>query len=707
MWLKNLWDQKLWNKIYYIISGLFTICGISFLLYHIWMYPNLYAIDFWGQIASAELYINYGFHGWSMQRFQGIINNLFYPPLQDSIVAFIHTITGLNTIFSFLLYTSLLLVWYFWSTWLISLQFKYTGSKIVYFLGAYIFFMINKFPNIWYMQGLWIVDILFTGLISQILWGLFLQLTVYEILSKKRIYLLCIYSILWFLSHLVIWPITILLTIIFILLYKRQLFIQYLLVIISTTTFFWLPFLWYKWLMASTTIFDQIPPIIAVISLIGIYFSRKNIVLLSIALTSVIILLPTEIFYIWQFFNIKTFLPNFHYYRLTSGACILLLVVIGGLSDIIFTYFNTQNKKNKVFFTSIFYIAVLGISFFGIYKTLRWFWEPMQQALWKPNIPTKQDIQYLSWLNLNYKIFTIDKKRPVDFSIDSLDQYIGHKNLYFKWLFWESSYTNQLVSSYISNILSPKNSVLYHYNMWDTWYETYATLWNKFIENYWIWYILVAPLDEITYLSDTKRTYLWEILQKWTNEFTAQVLWPVELNNTNYTLYKIIISKNSPLQNTIVSIVKTNPNKIVINSDEQIFSSTIIKNHYNTLKNTPYKPDIIYNTWSQDISFTYNSWDTNIEKLDTFTYKITTTSEGLSWLHVKINPLPWIIFYDEQKKTLPAITLPYGRYVPTEWSKIIYMTYKKPLILYVGYIISVLSILYIGYYYGLKKYLKR
>lgn len=706
MWLKNLknlWWKNLYNTLYSIISWLFTSCGIWFLIYQIWTYPNLYAIDFGWQIASAELFIQYGLHGWSLQRFQWIINNLFYPPLQDSIVALIHWVTWLETLFSFLIYCSILLVWYFWVTRLISSKFKYIGSKILYLIWVFMFFMINKFPNVWFIQGLWVVDILFTWLISQILWGLFLQLTIYEMLGKKRIGVLSLYSVLWLLSHLVVWPVIILLTTIFIIAYKRKFIFQYIWFLLGATAFFWLPFLWYKWLMSSTTNIDSVPHIIILISILWAYIGRKHSSILAVGITSILILLPSEIYTVGKLFNITIQLPHFHYYRFISSACLLSLVIIWFISDTLFWYLYNKHKKINSTLLYIAYTLVNITIMVWLYNTRWGFWSPMQKALWKPEKPTQESLQLLSWLDANYKIFTIDKTRPIDFSLDALDQYLWHKNLYFKWLFWESSYTNQLISSYIANILSPTNSVLYRYNLWNMPYYTYQRIWNKFVENYWIWYLIVAPIEQITYLSNMKHEYLWKILQSWTTEFSTQKLWLLPINNTNYTLYKIIPTPNSILQNTLVSIVTTPPHKIVFDPKEKVFSKTMMNTYYQTKQDTAYQPDIIYSAWDQNINFTYNSWTANITQINASTYKITTTSIGPTWLQIKIGPLPWISFYDEDNKHIESIDLPYSRYIFTDWGKPVYMTYKKPYIFYISYTISILTLIYMIYWYTSKR----
>lgn len=698
MWLKKGFSQITINQFYSILSGLLTLAGVWFLLYNIWSYPNLYAIDFWWQIASAELFISHGLHGRSLQRFQWIINNLFYPPAQDFLVATIHWITSLDTLFSFLVYVSVLLVVYFGVTWLISLQFKYIGSKILYFICAIIFFTLDKFPDIWYVQWLWVVDILFTWLISQILWAVFLQLTIYEILTKKRIFLMSIYSILWFLSHLVVWPVTILLVTIFIAYYNRKQIIPYILSVIWLTAFFWVPFIWYKWQMASTNIFNPVPYLVTIILIcwLLLWCKNKNILLFSVVWT--LILLPSYIYYLGQFFSINIPLPNFHYYRFISIACIIWLPVLGLLSDTILWSGYMKNKRNNSIVQVSLYSA-LSIFILLVSYTKRWdFWIPMNKVLWKPVIPSQQDLQNLSWLSLNHRIFTIDRERPVDFAIDALDQYLWYQNSYVKWLFWESNYNNQLVSSYITNLLSPFNSVLYNHYLGSISYSTYENIRNKFIENYGIWYILIAPVREIYYISPSKYSYLLRFLGQWTNDISTQKTGTVLLNNKIYTLYKLIPRENSKLQNTIVSIINTPPISLSINKKEPFFTESIMKSYITSpINNSIYRPDIIYNQDDIPVDFTYTSWTANIQKITSNLYEITTTSTWKTWIQVKINQLPWVKFYDEDQKIIPTISLPFWRYFTVQWGQKVSMTYSRTLVMYIWYIISIVSLLYMLY----------
>ena len=698
MWLKKRFSQITIDTFYAILSGLLTLTGVWFLLYTIWSYPNLYAIDFGGQIASAELFINHGMHGRSLQRFQWLINNLFYPPLQDFLVATIYFITWLDTLFAFLFYVSLLLLAYFGVTWLISLQFKYTGSKILYFIGAIIFFTLDKFPDIWYVQWLWIIDIVFTWLISQILWAVFLQLTIYEILTKKRIFLMSVYSILWFLSHLVVWPVTILLVSIFIAYSHRKQLVPYIFSVMWLTAFFWIPFIWYKWQMASTTIFNPVPHLVTIILIcwLILWFKNKKILLFSVVWT--LILLPSYIYYLGEFFYITIPLPNFHYYRFISIACILWLPVLGILSDtILWSQYTKDKRKNSIIQISLYSTLTLFILLTSYHK--RWgFWEPMNKVLWKPNIPSSQDLQNLSGLNLNHRIFTIDRERPVDFAIDALDQYLWHQNFYVKWLFWESNYNNQLVSSYIANILSPYNSVLQHYSLGSISYSTYENIRNKFVENYGIWYVLVAPPKNIYYLWPIKYSYLLRLLWQWTNEFRVESIWAIPLNHNTYTLYKITPREKSNMQNTIVSVVNTPPTRISIDPKAPFFTESIMKSYItSTTTNNTYTPDLIYNQSDKPVDFTYTSWTTNIEKTTSNSYTITTTSTWDTRLQIKINQLPWIKFYDEKQQIIPTLSLPFWRYLMVQWGQSISMKYSRTFVMYIGYIISIVSLCYICY----------
>lgn len=55
--------------------------------YLIWAQLNVLQIDASGHIASARVLREGGFHGFVDTAFLGYVQNLFYPPLEDALIA--------------------------------------------------------------------------------------------------------------------------------------------------------------------------------------------------------------------------------------------------------------------------------------------------------------------------------------------------------------------------------------------------------------------------------------------------------------------------------------------------------------------------------------------------------------------------------------------------------------------------------------------
>ena len=70
------------------------------------------------------MFERYGFHGRNPDRFNGLINNLFYPPGEDTIVYSIRMLSGLNHVYAFLLYIAGIIAGYWIATYYISTRIK-------------------------------------------------------------------------------------------------------------------------------------------------------------------------------------------------------------------------------------------------------------------------------------------------------------------------------------------------------------------------------------------------------------------------------------------------------------------------------------------------------------------------------------------------------------------------------------------------------
>lgn len=564
------------KTLYYFFTFLLILSAWA-LIYNIRIAPNIFQLDMWWQIASAEFFSKYGFHSYNPDRFGGFINNLFYPPLQDILLWIIKNISWLQMLSAFQIYLTLLIISYITGFILISTRFTSRSAKALYSIFIIWYLHLDK-QFLTHFQWLGFIDIAFTGLISEILGWVFLNFLIYEILWNNQRYIRqLVYAIFAFLSHLVVGPFAfVLIGFMRLTHWKKEYFLNCILWI-WITAFFWVPFASFGDYMTSDSIVLGFPYLLTLGFIIVIrYFTHKTEkTWLAIALSWAAVLLPSELFFLFDFTisSFHDFFPKFHYSRLVVLSLFVLILSASKIIDIIATQYNQNNenepktnKRNLIFICLFLYITFI--------KTFDFIYIPdIFQNMVGYTDRTWYNLDLIKKVNDNKRIFVIDAKRPVDFNIDSFFQYQWYSWLHFvKWLFRESNRANNVLTSYLATILRNSDLVVWYNYFFNLSCEHYKLFVDHFASDYGIGWIISADLfTNNQYLDEMKkRCYDW-MFRDGTANFSYEFAGDFGINNVTYHMFKISKREDWKLDNNLAELVDPKSKLIELDSASNDF----------------------------------------------------------------------------------------------------------------------------------------
>ena len=147
------------------VRALYGLVG-CFALYLIWDRLDILRMDLAGHMASGMWFLRGYFHSFQENNFLGYVHGLFYPPLEDAILAVFHLVLPGNPLVAFKLYLSVLAS-------VPPVGLFSPGGALVFRLGALAIFLLPKSGSMAF-QGLSLHDLVVTGLSSEFLGALFL-----------------------------------------------------------------------------------------------------------------------------------------------------------------------------------------------------------------------------------------------------------------------------------------------------------------------------------------------------------------------------------------------------------------------------------------------------------------------------------------------------------------------------------------------------
>lgn len=707
--MKQIFDiKRLWQSFIHTLLTqhyyLWWICLAIAIITIIFSFNNInyFHIDFGWHIASSTMFERYGFHGRNSDRFHGLINNLFYPPAEDTIVRIISLFNPWDHIGSFLSYISLVILWYWIASYMIIRNIKNNIVAIMTFLWLALFFFLDKTENISYFQWGSLMDLLFTWLTSQWLGITFFLFFIAEYLRKTpKVRVLSLWAILTFISHLVVWPVAFLLLGLYILHHRKIDYVKYFLLSIGITSFFWIPFIYYKSIGSSAFIVRDLPLLLLIVSLlwaiISYYYRWKNTWGLFIA--SILIIFPNYLSIRWEAFTWYSYpLPVFHYYRFASIALLCTIIWWVQLVDFLMTRF--KSSKLITLWSLVSISVLLWITWYH-FEILSFDKLATTIGYRNKEFTDYNKIETLyPTINNGKKIFTIDVNRPIDFGLDSYFQYMTPGLPFVKGLFWESYKWNQLESSYIASLLAPQNIVLdFHYTNTREQGE-YNRLRDGFIQTYDIWRILVWPPNKISYLNQDRHNMIATLIAQWTVDHTFTFTDSIVIQWITFELYQIN-NKIEILETWFIRPFTTDKQIIPINLEKQHFSEDIL----NIIKKeSPIeKPkDLIYFDKKNIPDYTIPIWSGKVVYTTDWTsYSIDLGTSPQS-IVIRIPNLPWRTIEWENNQSIQVSHGIYDKII--SWTGKITISYHRTRVMIMSYILSLLSLS--GFIYCIYKHKK-
>ena len=593
-------------------------------------------------------------------------------------------------------YISLIIFWYWFGVYQLIRSTKHRSVSLLVFLGLTIFFFLDKSVMITYFQWCGFFDLLYTWLTSQSLWIVFMLLFMAQYVKKDPSpYILWLFASLAFLSHLIIWPVTFFLWLLYILYSQNKKHIYIFLLSIGITSFFWLPFAAFSSLSIPSLIVFNPPILLLIISLLLLFVAFKNKIVASMLLlaASILIISPNYFSSRWSALTGSIlWLPLFHYYRFASLALLFLIVWWFTLFDPLYAIYNKSfyGKKNYIVWSLVGLIWLSIIVFhFGLIG-----FDKMSLILNEgestPQITELDKIQKdYAFMNDGRKIFTIDSYRPIGFWIDSYFQYQTPWLPFVKWLFWESSRGNQLLCSYVASLLSPKDVVLDHYVMRIFNQTQYNNLWDWFIHEYNMWWIISAPKEEIPYITWSIAKMMFTTFASWTLNYDFVPKDHVLIQWIQYTIYQIVPKNTYSVNWFIRPFTKySEPIRLV---NDRYFADQILLLHKSTPLNA-ILPDYIYfdskNFPYIPVPFWSSSEMPKYSLLGQDTYKIDLWSTPQSVI-VTLPDLPGrsVKGIDGQEVSVYDGVLE----KIISWTWVVILSYHKPSIIIFAYILSLFS----------------
>jgi hypothetical protein len=267
-------------------------------------------------------------------------------------------------------------------------------------------------------------------------------------------------------------------------------------------------------------------------------------------------------------------------------------------------------------------------------------------------------------------------------------------------LFRESYQWNQLESSYIASLLAPQNIVLdFHYT--NTWNQPeYNRLRDGFIESYNIWWMLMAPSDQINYLNNDRKNMINSTLSWWTIDHTFIFTDTLFIKWINYNLYKI----NPKIKESGDGLIR------LLQSPSQIIPIDITKKHFSEdilniiKKESPIeKPkDLIFFDKKNIPDYTIPIWSWKVvysTQWTSYTIDLGTSPQSIV---IRIPNLPWRTIEWDNNQSIQVSHGIYDKII--SWTGKITISYHRTWIMIMSYILSLLSLS--GFIYCIYKHKK-
>ncbi|WP_413582887.1 hypothetical protein [Bdellovibrio sp. HCB288] len=440
-----------WEKL------IFLNCIGAFLA--LYTHDILFTLDGGGRYVSGKDLLEVGYHGFNDHYFMGGIQNLFYPPLHDFLLAaaikFNEWILfgALNERLLYSAFVFGIFTFFIYSLYRVSRSFQNVFAKIFFvifaswplYLNIYSFekkfgYSLNfyKTPYTVYFQGLTLHDIFVTGITNQFLSAGFLVLGILSI-QKKNKYLTALWISLTILSHFVFGLVIVLIYAIKKIFEKdfRTLFAVGL-ASLGLTAFFLVPMIANgKYLITINSIPIRTGFWLSIVGFSFLFYKSKTYSY-YLSFAAFILVSLIGISKLAEKYDLA-FIP-FHYYRLLFVS---LLVFVFATA---FALNEPLSRLRKGLILSVFLVAWI-MNFGGHFTLDNLFdkYEPEVVSI----APEKQNDFSLG------RTYFFGITRGVDFASEITLHRMQSRSFFTKGLYWESAPANRLTSSALFFLTGP------------------------------------------------------------------------------------------------------------------------------------------------------------------------------------------------------------------------------------------------------------
>lgn len=633
---------------------------------------NFLQIDLAGHLASAVSFFRFGLHGWNDSFFLGSIQNLFYPPLEDILLGSALKVASLfgftDPVLVFKAYLIVIWTGYTGALFFLSRQLRHPWFAL---LGFAILLGISKETSVTY-QGLSLMDLVRTGLTSQFLGGVFFILLLRELISDRRSTRVAFFLTLSILSHIVMGFVAVALLVSMRLGQKEcRRGIKELGVSLGMTAFFWIPFVAYRGFLEAgkvvITAHLELSALAAVSFLTFIKIPKMRWAILLCAL----ILLPNTL----GAFSLSAYeaLPVFHYYRFVMPAILILWTVLNLRSS------GSRPLEVVSVILSVLLIAVIA-------RDSRFMQIDLQSTYYKPAEVTHISLPKLQGVG---RVWTIGKERTSDFGMDSFLSVLDPDYRSVKGLFWESSRSNSLISSFIATFLGPHGVVLPHQYFEGINCDQTACMMNRFIDDFGITRIQVDREFVLPYLKSPRRACMAQIFQKEKRigERKLIAVGGFRDEELQYVAYDIL-PKSPPIRISSLDHLKM----IRSHGDESL--RTYLESCLDPHASAPTLiPDRKRGEIEEAIQGRRSAISDlgSVDRIQSGEYAVSVPAKDPVLFHLPISYLPGLRLTDVHGKVLPHFESYPGLLGVGHGA--MKLSYHRPLWMWVGYGISILSVL--------------
>lgn len=496
-------------------------------LWVIWNNLNPLQVDLAGHIASARSLWERGLHAYLDTFFQGMVQNLFYPPLEDFLIGLAAQLSNGDYLIGYKLYLSGLCVCYFCSIWLFAWCFDRVGARATFLLGMAVLVCMDKLDLVQF-QGLSLIDVFVTGLSAETLGAVFLLLLLRQLMTREDSRLMIPLLALSLLSHLVVGPVALITVLLAAALRRSLKFLLVIAVAIAMAAFFLVPAFLSRGQLGGVSIREPAPAVVEVLlclTLVLLWHAGRSRLL---PLAGLVLLLPIDVNAIAENVLGRTILPTFHYYRLHVFALVLLIAALAAVVER-----SAGAQPSRVLRRVVLALA----AFFA----LRDF--PVHGFDLRSQFYTQQALPDAAALVAPQagRTLTISPDRAIDFFIETGSYAATGKGRFVKGLYWESHRNNSRLSAYLSTLFSPEGQVLGGAEAEWSDCDEYACLFDHFVRDYSIDRIVYPELDRVSYLSQSARACLARLLKDGSTRFGVSTGGQVTIEHWEYTVRDLVV----------------------------------------------------------------------------------------------------------------------------------------------------------------------